>query len=138
MIEGDLVVEERYADGHCNMNRMGRPSRSANSQLVGFHCRKSWADRASANLSRYFWSQITFVFFRRSRSAMSKRSFVWKSLTIQFDGRTITGSYAEWKGMVIVKSSHGMKSIKIVGSKPVMLAQNMLRELAAEKRYMKR
>jgi hypothetical protein len=65
-------------------------------------------------------------------------TIIWKNLTIQFDGRTITGSYAEWKGMVIVKSPHGMKSIKIVGSNPMILAQNMLRELAAEKRRRKR
>jgi hypothetical protein len=63
---------------------------------------------------------------------MSKRSFIWKNLTIQFDGRTITGSYAEWKGMVIVKSPLGMKSLKIVASTPMSLAKNMLRELAAE------
>ena len=66
--------------------------------------------------------------------AMSRRPFIWKELTIQFDGRTITGSYAEWKGMVIVKSPHGMKSLKSVDTTPLLLARNMLRELAAEKK----
>jgi hypothetical protein len=63
---------------------------------------------------------------------MGKRPFIWKELTIQFDGRGITGSYAEWKGLVIVKSLRGMKSIKIGGSSSIKLAQSMLIELAAE------
>jgi len=65
---------------------------------------------------------------------MSKKPFIWKELTIQFDRRTITGSYAQWKGMIIVKSLDGMKSLKSVGSSPISLAKNMLRELAAEKK----
>jgi hypothetical protein len=47
---------------------------------------------------------------------MGKRPFIWKELTIQFDGRTITGFYAEWKGIVVVKTLHGMKSIKSGGA----------------------
>ncbi len=63
---------------------------------------------------------------------MIKKRFIWKEITVQFNGRTITGSYAEWKGMVIVKSPDGMKSLKSVGPTPMLLAKNMLRELAAE------
>jgi hypothetical protein len=68
---------------------------------------------------------------------MIKKRFIWKEITIQFNRRTITGSYAEWKGMVIVKSPHGMKSLKSIGPTPTLLAKNILLELAAEKKSRK-
>jgi hypothetical protein len=65
---------------------------------------------------------------------MSKKRFIWNAITIQLNRRTITGSYAEWKGMVIVKSEYGMKSLKSVAPTPMLLAKSMLLELAGEKK----
>jgi hypothetical protein len=53
------------------------------------------------------------LFFRRL--AVGKRPFIWKELTIQFDGRAITGSYAEWKGLVIVNEHRACSTYNFSG-----------------------
>jgi hypothetical protein len=71
------------------------------------------ADEITGSRSRelvILHKKLRLILIGQSHSVMSKKLFVWKQLTIEFDGRTITGSYAEWKGMIIVKSPDGMKS----------------------------
>lgn len=59
------------------------------------------------------------------------------SISIEFDGRTVSGSYTTSKGMITVTmSGGGTKATQLGGSAahPEGLAKMMLRELAQEQR----
>ena len=54
----------------------------------------------------------------------------WQDVTIVFNGKTITGSYASSDWMITLKAQIGSKSMSLDGSDPISLAENMLLELA--------
>jgi hypothetical protein len=59
-----------------------------------------------------------------------------RKVTIDFDGRTITGAYTVWSGLITVSSALGKKTAQVGGSRSPdardELARIMLRELAEE------
>jgi hypothetical protein len=56
-----------------------------------------------------------------------------RKVTIDFDGRSITGAYTVWSGLITVSSALGRKITQVGGSRspdaPDELARMMLREL---------
>ena len=57
----------------------------------------------------------------------------WKELTIDFRGRTVSGSYSTSRqGLVTVKTLRGSKTTTLSGSNARVIARILLRELAAE------
>jgi hypothetical protein len=56
---------------------------------------------------------------------------VWSVVTTELEGRVIEGRYATEDEMVKVNSVWGSKATQIGGSPPYVLAQFLLRELAA-------
>jgi hypothetical protein len=58
---------------------------------------------------------------------------IWKELTIDFRGRTVSGSYSTSReGLVAVKTLRGSKTTTLSGSNATVIARILLRELAAE------
>jgi len=58
---------------------------------------------------------------------------VWKELTIDFRGRTVSGSYSTSReGLVTVKTLRGSKTTTISRSNVRLIARILLRELAEE------
>ena len=60
-------------------------------------------------------------------------------VAIEFQGRTVTGTYTVWSGMITVSTALGKKAtqVGVSGSRPALdwmdwLAKRMLRELAEE------
>jgi hypothetical protein len=57
-------------------------------------------------------------------------------VTIEIVGRTVSGTYSTWAGIITVSTAHGSKSKQIGGSSSNLalkaLARIMLRELANE------
>jgi hypothetical protein len=66
--------------------------------------------------------------------ACVERDFaIWKELTIDFRGRTVSGSYSTSReGLVTVKTLRGSKIATLGGSNVRLFARILLRELAAE------
>ena|ERR1700716_2162957 len=56
----------------------------------------------------------------------------WKTLEIEINGRTVTGSYACEGPILNVRTGNGQKATQLGGSTPESLARIMLRELAKE------
>jgi hypothetical protein len=58
---------------------------------------------------------------------------VWRDLEAVFLGRLVKGSYRmSREGLVIVKTSSGIKTAQLGGSPAIFVAKRLLRELAAE------
>ena len=58
---------------------------------------------------------------------------IWKELTIDFRGRTVSGSYSTSRGgLVTVKTLRGDKTTTLGGSNARLIARTLLHELAAE------
>jgi hypothetical protein len=59
-----------------------------------------------------------------------------REVTIEFEGRTVTGTYTVWSGMITVSTALGKKATQVggMGSQLALdwLAKRMLRELAQE------
>jgi hypothetical protein len=57
-----------------------------------------------------------------------------REITLQFEGRTVTGFYTVWAGVVTVSTALGTKATQVgdMGSAIDGLARIMLRELAQE------
>jgi hypothetical protein len=59
-----------------------------------------------------------------------------REVTIEVDGRTITGAYTVWSGLITVSTAVAKKTMQVGGSKSPdardELARMMLRELAQE------
>ncbi len=64
---------------------------------------------------------------------MAKKEVVWDTVTIDYKGRTIEGFYGVEGGTVIVRLWGLEKKAKIGGSRPAVIAQTVLRELANER-----
>jgi hypothetical protein len=58
----------------------------------------------------------------------------WKTLTIEIDGRTVSGSYAyNPRGKLVeVRTFNGHKATQLGGSRPESIARLLLHELAKE------
>ena len=66
---------------------------------------------------------------------MERDFAVGKELTIDFRGRTVSGSYSTSReGLVTVKTLRGSKTTTLGGSKARVIARILLRELAAERK----
>jgi hypothetical protein len=55
-----------------------------------------------------------------------------RPVTIEFDGRTVSGAYRVWAGLVTVYSASGRKITQVGGAPPAILARLMPRELVQE------
>jgi hypothetical protein len=53
-------------------------------------------------------------------------------VTIEFEGREVSGTYSVSRGMITVSTLYGRKSTQVGGSTSASLARIMLRELARE------
>jgi hypothetical protein len=53
-------------------------------------------------------------------------------VTIEFEGRKVSGTYSVSRGMITVSTPYGRKITQVGGSTPASLARIMLRELARE------
>ena len=60
------------------------------------------------------------------------RLTVWETVTAEFDGRPISGSYAVERGMVKVRTLSGQRATEVGVFNTTWLARYLLRELAAE------
>ena len=49
------------------------------------------------------------------------------SVTIEFDGRTVSGACSVWAGLITVASAHGRKVTQIDGNSTVVLADDVER-----------
>jgi hypothetical protein len=56
----------------------------------------------------------------------------WREITVEFNGRPVSGSYTVEKRIVVVRTPHGVKSREVGAMGPASLAFRLLRELAAE------
>ena len=66
---------------------------------------------------------------------MERDFAIWKELTIDFRGRTVSGSYSTSReGLVTVKTLRGSKTTTLGGSKARVIARILLRELATERK----
>jgi hypothetical protein len=64
---------------------------------------------------------------------MERDFAVWQELTIDFRGRTASGSYSTSReGLVTVRTLRGSKTTPLGGSNAMLIARILLRELAAE------
>ena len=69
-------------------------------------------------------------------NAISEREpLIWKQVSIDFEGRILTGSYGKHNGMLTVKWAHGKKTKRASRLPPRVLARMMLREMATEEKY---
>jgi hypothetical protein len=59
-----------------------------------------------------------------------------REVTIEFEGRTVTGTYTVWSGRIMVSTALGKKAMQVdgIGSQLALdwLAKRLLRELAQE------
>ena len=55
-------------------------------------------------------------------------------MTIEIDGKPVTGYYTVKSGIVTVKMGHGQKSEQLGGFEPTLIAGWLLRELVTEER----
>ncbi|MGA9083697.1 MAG: hypothetical protein WB390_14700 [Pseudolabrys sp.] len=58
----------------------------------------------------------------------------WTQITIEHEGRVITGWYRKFGKELTVNTSHGSKTAPLAGLNPEYLAKLLLRELAREGR----
>ena len=71
--------------------------------------------------------------FDRIICEMERDFATWKELTIDFRGRSVSGSYSTSRqGLVTVKTLRGSKTTTLGGSNARVVARILLRELAAE------
>ena len=56
-------------------------------------------------------------------------SAIWRDITTEIEGKTVTGTYAFSDWMITVKALRGHKSKRLDGSNPQSLARQMLAEL---------
>ena len=64
---------------------------------------------------------------------MERDFAVWQELTIDFQGRTVSGPYSTWReGLATVKTLRSSKTTTLGGSNARVIARILLRELAAE------
>jgi len=56
----------------------------------------------------------------------------WREITVEFNGRPVSGSYTVENRIVVVRTQHGVKSGKVDTRGQTWLAFCLLRELAAE------
>jgi hypothetical protein len=56
-------------------------------------------------------------------------SAIWRDITTEIEGKTVTGTYAFSDWMITVKALRGNKSKQLDGSNPESLARQMLAEL---------
>jgi glutamine synthetase len=56
----------------------------------------------------------------------------WREITVEFNGRPVSGSYTVENRIVVVRVPHGVKSREVDTMGPAWLAFRLLRELAAE------
>jgi hypothetical protein len=56
----------------------------------------------------------------------------WREITVEFNGRPVSGSYMVENQLVVVRTPHGVKSREVGTMDPASLAFRLLRELAAE------
>ena len=61
---------------------------------------------------------------------MPRNLVVWQKVTTDFKGRTIEGNYGVDQEMVTVRYGDDEKSTQRGGSRPLVMAQRLLRELA--------
>ena len=62
-------------------------------------------------------------------------SEAWKEVSIEFEGRILTGLYGKYNGMLTVRSAQGTKTKRAGRLPDRVLARMMLRELATEEKY---
>jgi hypothetical protein len=65
---------------------------------------------------------------------MRKSLEVWQEITIEFNGRVISGSYCESNGIVTVTALGSRKSMELGATPANSLARILLRELVAQHR----
>jgi hypothetical protein len=57
---------------------------------------------------------------------------LWKQITDELNGHTVTGLYSTSLGLVTVRTPYDSKSRQLGGSSTTLIARILLRELAAE------
>jgi len=57
---------------------------------------------------------------------------LWKQITAELNGHTVTGLYSTAPGLVTVRTPYDSKSRQLGGSSTTLIARILLRELAAE------
>jgi hypothetical protein len=57
---------------------------------------------------------------------------LWKQITADLNGHTVTGLYSTSLGLVTVRTPYDSKSRQLGGSSNTLIARILLRELAAE------
>jgi hypothetical protein len=57
---------------------------------------------------------------------------LWKQITAELNGHTVTGLYSTSLGLVTVRTPYDSKSRQLGGSSTTLIARILLRELAAE------
>jgi hypothetical protein len=62
----------------------------------------------------------------------NQRLIVWRQVTAEFSGHTLSASYAIESNMVKVKTPYGEKAPQIGSFNPEWVARRLLQELAAE------
>jgi hypothetical protein len=63
---------------------------------------------------------------------VNKTLIVWQQITVEFDGHSLTGSYAVENGVVKVKTPFGEKTDSSSPFNSEWVARRLLEELAAE------
>jgi len=61
---------------------------------------------------------------------MEKKFVSWRELTTQFEGRTISGSYAVDGGIIRVRFGGNIKTTQFAGSSAIVVAEQLLQKLA--------
>jgi hypothetical protein len=59
----------------------------------------------------------------------------WREITVEFNGRPVSGSYTVENRIVVVRVPHGVKSREVDTMGPAWLAFRLLRELAGKERH---
>ena len=57
---------------------------------------------------------------------------LWKKITAELNGHTVTGLYSTSLGLVTVRTPYDSESRQLGGSSNTLIARILLRELAAE------
>jgi hypothetical protein len=57
---------------------------------------------------------------------------LWKQITAELNGHTLTGLYSTALGLVTVRTPYDSRSKQLGGSSSTLIARILLRELAAE------
>ena len=105
--------------------------------------RITWANGSVHHFGKFFFREEALDWITAHpwlmeapiENAISEREpLIWKEVSIEFEGRILTGSYGQHNGVLTVKWAHWTKARQAGRLPSRVLARMMLREMALEEK----